>query len=26
LVMAGGLLYVIAYGPGALAFDKAASS
>jgi putative oxidoreductase len=26
LVMAGGLLYVIAYGPGALAFDKAASN
>jgi putative oxidoreductase len=22
LVMAGGLLYVIAYGPGAFAFDK----
>jgi putative oxidoreductase len=26
LVMAGGLLYVVAFGPGAFAFDKPASS
>jgi uncharacterized membrane protein YphA (DoxX/SURF4 family) len=25
LVMAGGFLYVIAFGPGAYAFDKSAS-